>query len=170
MLGNSEVAVALLDGGADIDFVTLRMPRDEWKEVHGCTPLMHAVLASNAGVAKLLLERGADGTKGTTQTVQRRGTQPGLDAGSTALDIARLFTTGNPRCAETFDTFAVLITRCCSTCGVTSAGLSAKTAGGEPVRLKQCSRCPAGGPRAHYCGTECQRADWLSRNRRECPR
>ena len=35
-------------------------------------------------------------------------------------------------------------------------------------RLKHCARCPADNTRAHYCGEECQRADWVARHRGEC--
>jgi len=79
----TKVAVALLDGGANIDFTTPRR-----HECPGFTPLMFAAEmfaaeANHAGVAKLLLERGADGTKTTSQACA------GIAAGSTALDIAR---------------------------------------------------------------------------------
>ena len=83
-------------------------------------------------------------------------------AGSTALDMARMYTDNKPGYAEMF---AILLLSCCSTCGMTSAGLTAKTPGGEQ-HLKRCARCPAGGPSAHYCGVECQRADW-ARHRHE---
>jgi hypothetical protein len=104
------------------------------------------------------LLRGADGTKEATQTV------PGVDAGSTALDIARTHAGAN---ADFRETLAVLCLRCCSTCGVTSAGLSGTTPGGAQ-RLKRCASCPAGGPVAHYCGVKCQRADWVARHKGQC--
>ena len=148
--GLAQVAVAILDGGADIDFVT--------PGVHGFTPLMYAVHGNNASLVKLLLKRGADGTK---RTIHLAG---GLDAGSTALDIARLGADSDPDYAETF---TVLRKRCCSTCGMTSPGLAAKTAS-KKKHLKRCGNCPARGSRARYCSEECQRADWVLRHRGEC--
>jgi len=148
------LAVALLDGDADIDLAT-----PATSDYAGFTPLMYAVAGINPGVAKLLLKRGADGTKRTTQAAG------GHAAGSSALGMARLCAdSGDPDYAETF---TVLRKRCCSTCGVTSPGLAAKTAG-EKKHLKRCGNCPARGSRARYCGEECQRADWVSRHRREC--
>ena len=87
-LGNAQVAVALLDAGADIDFAT-----PPGYNLPGFTPLMHAAVGNHAGVAKVLLERGADGTKTTTQAVH------GVVAGSTALDMVRRcrLTLSNPR-------------------------------------------------------------------------
>ena len=117
---------------------------------------MHAVVGNNAGVVEMLLERGADGTKTTTQAAR------GMVAGSTALDIARICANSKPGYAETL---AVIRLRCCRTCGITSSSMKAAGAGGER-RLKHCALCPAGGPRAQYCGTECQRADW-ARHREE---
>ena len=150
----AKVVVALLVGDADIDFAT---PASS-SQIPGCTPLMYALFGNNAGVVMLLLKRGAAGTKHTTQAAL------GHTAGSTALDIAR-------RCADSFpesvETFTVLRKRCCSTCGVSSPGLAAKTAG-EKKHLKRCGNCPARASRARYCGEECQRADWVSRHRREC--
>ena len=64
-------------------------------------------------------------------------------------------------------TLAVLRLMCCSTCGMTVAGLPV-TAAGVRKRLKHCARCPATTTRAHYCGTDCQRADWVARHRGEC--
>ena len=119
---------------------------------------MYAVDGNHAGLAKLLLKRGADGTKTTTETFE------GIDAGSTALDIARLHDDKYSDCAETF---AVLSKRCCSTCGMTSPGLCAMAAG-EEQHLKRCGDCPARGQRARYCSKACQRADWASRHRGEC--
>ena len=153
LLGLAKVAVALLDGGADIDFTT--PPRHECP---GFTPLMFAAEGNHAGVAKLLLERGADGTKTTIQATAW------IAAGSTAIDIARTRAEGNPDYAETL---AVLRLMCCSTCGVTSAGLPAAAAGVER-RLKHCARCPADDTRAHYCAEDCQRKDWVARHRGEC--
>jgi ankyrin repeat protein len=152
-LGNAEVAVALLDAGADIDFGTpLRHGHT------GFTPLMFAAQTNHASIAELLLNRGADGTKKATRTTRRD------DAGSTALDILRRRADGDPDSAETF---AVLRMWCCSMCGITSSGLSAMTPGGAQ-RLKRCASCPARGPCAHYCGKECQRADWVAWHRGEC--
>jgi len=152
-LGLPQVALALLAGGANIDFATLPRHRHA-----GVTPLMFAAFASHAGVAKLLLKRGANGTN--TSTVITRG----VGALCTALDIARLQADRGPAFAETF---AVLRRRCCSTCGMTSPGLSEATAG-EEQHLKRCGNCPASGPRARYCGKQCQRADWVLRHRGEC--
>ena len=91
-------------------------------------------------------------------------------AGSTALDIARLHTKHDCLGRDFAETLAVLRRMCCSSCGVTSAGLSAAApgaAGGQ--HLRRCSSCPARGPSAaHYCGTQCQRADWVARHRGEC--
>jgi hypothetical protein len=148
------VAVALLDGDADIDFATPA----SCGNIPGCTPLMFAVGGVNAGVVKLLLKRGADGTRRTTQAAH------GLDKGSTALHMARLCAGGNPDCVEIF---TVLRKRCCSACGMTSLGLASKTAG-EKKHLKRCGNCPARGSRARYSGEICQRADWVSRHRAEC--
>jgi len=103
------------------------------------------------------LLRGADGTKTTTQAAGGSFVE-----GSTALDIARICASSKPGYAETL---AVLRLRCCSTCGITSSAMTAAGAGGER-RLKHCALCRAGGPRAQYCGTECQRADW-ARHREE---
>ena len=111
-----------------------------------CKPL-------HAGLAKMLLKRGACGTKTTTVagfTIQ---------AGSTALGIARSL---NNRATGFAETLAVLRQMCCGMCGVTSAGMSAMTPGQER-HLKQCGgNCPA-----RYCGKECQRADWVARHRGE---
>ena len=140
------MAVVLLDAGAKINFATPP------KSVNsGCTPLMYAVMANRAGLVKLLHKRGADGTNTTTRVAR------GHDAGSTALDLARSRADSDP------ETFAALRKRCCSTCGMTSPGLS-----GARTRLKQCSACPASGPSAHYCNEQCQRADWVPRHRGEC--
>jgi len=98
---------------------------------------MHGVVCDNAGVVKLLLKRGADGTMTTTQAAR------GMEAGSTALDIARLCADSNPRYAETL---AVLRLRCCGKFGITSSGLSATAAAGGEQRLKHCALCPAGAP------------------------
>ena len=151
--GPAKVAVALLDAGADIDFVT-----PDNGNFPSLTPLMYAVHGNNTSLVKLLLKRGASGTKRTTLVVG------GHPVGSTALDIARLCADKSPDYAETF---TVLRKRCCSTCGVTSPGLAAKTAG-EKKHLKRCGDCPARGSRARYCGDHCQRADWVSRHRGEC--
>ena len=153
----AEVAIALLDGDADIDFVT---PASSSHSYPGFTPLMYTMSGNNAGVAKLLLKCGAEGTKHTTHAAC------GLAAGSTALDIARLFANRFPDSAETF---VVLRKRCCNTCGITSPGLAAKTAGVKK-HLKRCGDCPASGSRARYCPEACQRADWASRHRGEGPR
>jgi len=151
--GLAKVASALLHGGAHVDFVT--PPRHMNA---GMTPLMYAVTGNHAGVVKLLLKRGADGAKTTTLAVH------GHDAASTALDIARLHADSDHDYAETLE---VLHRRCCSTCGMTSPGLCAMTAG-EEQHLKRCGDCPARGPRARYCSKECQRADWVPRHRGEC--
>ena len=119
--------------------------------------MLFAAAGNHAAVVKLLLTRGADGTKTTTVTVGK------IDAGSTALDIARRGASGE----DFTETLAVLRVMCCGACGVTSAGLSATTPGVER-HLKRCSSCPAGGPSAHYCGVECQRADWVARHRGQC--
>jgi hypothetical protein len=148
-LGLAKVAVALLVAGADIDFAT--PPRHDYP---GFTPLMYAVTGGQAAIVKLLHKRGADGTKTTTQSAHD------IDAGSTALDIARGLADSYPRYAETF---AALRKRCCCACGVTAPGLA-----GSRTRLKQCSGCPASGPSAHYCSEQCQRADWVPRHREEC--
>jgi len=155
-LGLDKVAAALLDAGANIDLATL--PRPRRSVMVGFTPLMYAVEANNAGVVKMLLKRGADGAKTTSRAAHV------YDAGSTALDMARSRANDNPDCAETF---ALLRKRCCSTCGLTSPGLSAMSAGSEQ-HLKRCGGCPARGPRARYCGKACQRADWVLRHRGEC--
>ena len=81
------------------------------------------------------------------------------------LHTVRLFADTRPEFAETF---AVLRKRCCSTCGMTSPGLSAATAGEEQLHLKRCADCPARGSRARYCSKACQRADWVPRHRAEC--
>jgi hypothetical protein len=153
------VAVALLDGGANIDFVS---PPRVGFQCAGMTPLMCAAKGNHAGVTMLLLERGADGTKTTTRAAY------GHPAGFTAFDIVRRDATCLWDNETSVATFAVLRLKCCSTCGMTSAGLPATAAGGEPRRLKHCARCPASAIRAHYCGPECQRADWVSRHRAEC--
>jgi hypothetical protein len=150
----AKVAVVLLGGEADIDFAT---PVGSCAPP-GCTPFLYAVRGSNTSVIKLLLKRGADGTKRTAQAVG------GLAAGSTALAMARLFADSDP---DSVETFTSLRERCCSTCGITSPGLAAKTAG-QKKHLKRCSTCPARGSRARYCSEECQRADWVSRHRGEC--
>jgi len=153
-LGHAQVALALLDGGAEIDFTT--SPHHD--RLPSFTPLMYAAIASQSGVAKLLLKRGADGTKYTTVVTR------GVGAVGTALDIARLRADRGPAFAETF---AVLRRRCCSTCGMTSPGRAAKTTG-DQKHLKRCGECPARGCRARYCDEVCQRADWVSRHRGEC--
>jgi len=157
--GNAPVAAALLDGGADINLA--RPPRHS--VLPGFTPLMCAAVANHAGVVKLLLERGADGTMKNARAAR------GIDAGLTALDIARHRANDKAGFAETF---AVLRLWCCSTCGVTSSGLSAMAATGGEQHLRRCGNCPARGSSAQYtgaqyCGTECQRADW-GRHRGEC--
>ena len=148
-IGLSKVAVALLHAGTKINFAT--PPRHKYP---GYTPLMYAVIGNCAGLAKILHKRGADGTTPTTHAFR------GIDSGSTALEIARSRAACDPGYVETF---AALRKRCCSTCGMTSPGLAAAR-----TRLKQCSGCPAGGPRAHYCDEVCQRADWVPRHRAEC--
>jgi len=152
------VAVALLDAGANVDFAT----PPHHVNCAGFTPLMYAVADNHAGVAKLLLKRGADGTKTTIEVFE--GIDSWIDAGSTALGIARLHADHDPDCTETFE---VLRRRCCSTCGMTSPGLAAMTAG-EEQHLKRCGDCPARSPRARYCSKACQRADWVARHRGEC--
>ena len=154
-LGLTKVAVALMDAGAKINFAT---PPPSL--LPGFTPLMYAAIGNRAGLAKMLHKRGADGTKTITHAFQWH--EPALEhgEGSTALDIARRCAARDPDCAETF---AALRKRCCSTCGMTSPGL-----GAARTRLKQCSGCPAGGPSAHYCNEQCQRADWVPWHRSEC--
>ena len=148
------VFVALLDGGANINFAA---PARRGFMYPGLTPLMLAAIFNHASLAKLLLKRGADGTMMATQTFD------GHDVVDTALDLARDCTECKPDFEETF---AVLRTRCCSTCGLTSPGLCAATAG-EEKHLKRCGDCPARGSRARYCSEQCQRADWVSRHRGE---
>ena len=117
------------------------------------------MIGNSAGVAKLIMKRGADGTKKSSRAVL------GHDTGSTALDIARgLRANSKP---DSTEPFAVLRKRCCRACGMTSPGLAAATAGAEQ-HLKRCGDCPAHGSRARYCSKECQRADWVSRHRGEC--
>jgi len=125
----------------------------------GFTPLMYAADGNHAGVVKLLLKRGADGAMTTTQTSE------GVAAGSTALDIARLLCVDDNN-IEFAETMEVLRRRCCSTCGVTSPGLCALTAGVEQ-HLKRCGNCPARGTRARYCSKACQRVDLVSWHRGE---
>jgi hypothetical protein len=127
---------------------------------------MLAATAKQAGVVKLLLDRGADGTKYINN----------LDVRATALVIVRCFADGfrahgQVRMSGYAETLAVLCRSCCSKCGKTSAGMSATTtttaaAAGRVPHLKHCPLCLASGPRAHYCGKECQRADW-ARHREE---
>jgi hypothetical protein len=109
-LGNAQVDVALtlalLDAGANVDFAS--HTRIDQPEVPGCTPLMFAAIGNRACVVKLLITRGADGSMTTTETAGR------IDAGSTALDIARILAEES---AEFAETFAVLRLMCCSTCG-----------------------------------------------------
>jgi hypothetical protein len=121
-------------------------------------PLIFAAVANHTGVVKLLLKRGADGTKMTTRAT------PGMDVGSTALDTMRVAACINPGYTDTLE---VLNRRCCSTCGMTSPGLAVKTEG-ERKHFKRCGDCPAGGPRARYCSEACQGADWVPRHRGEC--
>jgi hypothetical protein len=185
-IGNDQVATALLDAGANINQV----------RTTGCagfTPLMLAIIGGHASLAKLLLERGADGTKMTTEdSASYVADMPVVVAGSTALDIARTLASDSPH-ADFAEILAVLRLSCCSSCGITSSGLSKKAAAtaaataagaagvgaaaaaaaaaavvGATPRLKSCSRCPASGPRARYCGTPCQLADWVARHRTEC--
>ena len=80
--GDAQVAGALLDNGANIHFAT--PPRDKLLVVPGFTPLMFAASGNHAAIVKLLLQRGADSTQTTTETART------VDAGSTAVDIARL--------------------------------------------------------------------------------
>ena len=150
------MAVALLDAGANIDFATT--PGHEG--AGGFTSLMYAAAGNHAGVVKLLLKRGADGALMTTQTTE------GIVAGSIALDIARLLCADDNN-VEFAETLEVLRRRCCSSCGMTSPGLCAMTAG-EEQHLKRCGDCPDRGLRARYCSKACQRADWVSRHRGEC--
>jgi ankyrin repeat protein len=56
--GTARVAAALLDAGADIDYAVPPGHDDA-----GVTPLILAVMGGHFGVVKLLLKRGADGTK-----------------------------------------------------------------------------------------------------------
>ena len=157
----AKVAVALLHAGANINFATPPSSSSR-PSLPGFTPLMYAVGGKNAGVAKLLLKRGADGTKRTTQAAD------GLAAGSTALDIARTRAGSNPDFAETL---AVLRKRCCSACGMTSRNLreqhaecvGVNTEARPPqLKLQQCSGCPHHeGVRARYCSPKCQKADWV---------
>jgi hypothetical protein len=112
---------------------------------------------------KLLLERGADGTKVTLDTFAEGRTL--ICGPSTAVDIARRF--ARHWGAEAKAVYAVLAPRCCSACGVTSSALSAATPGVAPL-LKRCSGCPSSGPSAHYCSVACQREDWPARHRGEC--
>ena len=122
---------------------------------------MFAARGNHAGVVKLLLKRGADGTAMATVTWDGYY----VDVRATTIDIARAGGRANdPGFAETL---AVLRLRCCSKCGMTSPGLSVKTAGAEQ-HLKRCGNCPARGPRARYCSKECQRADWVPRDRGRC--
>ena len=169
-LGNAHMVEALLDGLADVDFAIpaqggywgvvdrlLAMVGMSSNRVPGFTPIMYAARGNHAAVVKMLLERRADGTKTTTRRAS------GIDAGSTALDVARLYADSDPDFGETF---AVLHKRCCSTCGVTSLGLAATEGGAQ--YLKRCGSCPARGPSSWYCGSECQRADWEARHNGEC--
>jgi hypothetical protein len=91
---------------------------------------------------------------------------PGVDAGSTALDIAR--TRADAGGEDFAETLAVLRLMCCNTCGMTTAGCLSSTTPGVERHLKRCARCPARGPGAHYCSKACQRADWAPRHRGEC--
>jgi hypothetical protein len=121
---------------------------------------------------EVLIKRGADGTKkGTLAAI-------GIDAPSTALDIVRtrwndIVSSRRFDNADVRETLVVLRQMCCSSCGMTSAGLSATTTtttttrGGER-HLKRCGSCPARGSGAHYCSKACQRADWVARHRGEC--
>ena len=152
--GLAKVAVTLLDAGDNVDFAT---PPGH-VNCAGFTPLMRAVDYNRADVAMLLIKRGADGAKTTTEAFEE------VDVGATALDIARHQDDNNSDCTETF---ALLRKRYCNTCGLTSSGLSAMTAE-EKQHLKRCGNCPARGPRARYCSKACQRADWVPRNRTEC--
>jgi hypothetical protein len=161
--GLAKVAAALLHGGAKIEYTT----PTRHAACPGFTPLMFAAASNHAVVAKLLLKRGADGTKLTTARsppsrlyATSRNIIPAVAAGSTALDIAHLCADSYPICAETL---AVLRLRCCSTCG-----LSAMSAGNAKLHLKRCGNCPARGPRARYCSEACQCADWVPRHRGEC--
>ena len=110
---------------------------------------------------KYLRARG-DGTKTTTEAFE--GIDARIDAGCTALGISRLHADHDPDCTETYE---VLRRRCCSTCGMTSPGLAAMTAG-EEQHLKRCGDCPARGSRARYCSKACHRVDWVPRHRAEC--
>ena len=95
------MVVALLDAGADINFATPTGNSDYLD--FNFTPLMHAVDANNAGLAKLLLKRGADGTKHTTHWQAALLGVDGFDVGSTALDIARLQADHNAESTETLE-------------------------------------------------------------------
>jgi hypothetical protein len=121
---------------------------------------MYATTYNHPAVVKLLLKRGADGTRMIAKATC------GLDAGSTALDMARSrAVTYYP---DFLETLAALRLLCCSTCSITSSGLSATTPGEAKQHLKRCGNCPARGPRARYCSKECQCADWVPRHRGEC--
>jgi ankyrin repeat protein len=89
-LGNAQVAGALLDGGANIDFST-----PHCHQVPGFTPIMFAVRGNHPGVVKLLRKRGADETKTTNVRCH------GVESVGTALDIARLLANRDPAFAET---------------------------------------------------------------------
>jgi hypothetical protein len=159
------VVVALLDADAHIDFATLASS----SRFRDLTPLMFAVEGNNAGAAKVLLKRGAGGTKHTTQAAH------GLAAGSTALDLARHCTGHNPDYAETLE---VLRKRCCNTCGMTSRNQREQNAEFVGVnqearppqqKLQLCAGCPRHkGVRARYCSPKCQKADWVVRHRAKC--
>jgi ankyrin repeat protein len=145
---STKVVVALLDAGANIDFAATPPSSSTRPSLPGLTPLMCALGKKNTGVAKLLLKRGAEGTKRTTLAAD------GLAAGSTALDIARTCVGGNPDSAETLE---VLRKRCCSACGVTSRNLrdqhaecvGVSTEARLPqLKLQLCSGCPRHGARS----------------------
>lgn len=160
--GPDQAAVALLNGGANIDFATLSR-----HDAPGFTPLMYAAMKNHTAIVKMLLNRGADGTKTSSHA------WAGIAAGSTALEIKRIqsdmYTVDFAASLRSIgqgdvnlvtdiaETMALLRMRCCSMCGMTSAGLSATTPG-VAQRLKRCVNCPARGDGAHYCGKECQRA------------
>ena len=69
-LGLDKVVIALLDGGADIDFAT-----PPGHACSGFTPLMYATSGDHGDVVKLLLKHGVDGTKYNTQVGRCRLTQ-----------------------------------------------------------------------------------------------